>query len=105
MGAISNKSKEMIYTIDKGTSSNTVISFLRHFATQVDQIESIVFVLDNCSSHTSEVTMAKFSELAITTCFMPTYSSPLNPVEHVWALLKKQWKDKLAEENGFILDH
>lgn len=46
--------------------------------------------------------MLLLDELGIDILFTPTYSSPLNPVEHVWALMKKHWQDLLASKNGAV---
>ena len=51
-----------------------------------------VFILDNHSSHTSEKSKTLMREYGIDFIYLPPYSSELNPIESVWAVLKNSWR-------------
>ena len=48
------------------------------------------FILDNCSSHRSSVTMRALAELGCRIDFIPAYSPQLAPVELAFGILKKK---------------
>ena len=54
----------------------------------------MVVILDNLRIHHSkklnEVYDNNFKEL-----FLPTYSSELNPIERLWAIVKRKWTQRL----------
>ena len=57
----------------------------------------IKIVLDNHSAHKSKAVMDYLEEQEVESIFLPAYSSPLNPVERVWALFKHEWAKELAK--------
>ena len=61
-------------------------------------LEDIVIVADNQSSHKSQSTRAFLEEHGINILFLPPYSSPLNPIEHVWAAFKALWRKRMARQ-------
>ena len=58
----------------------------------------IVIVADNQSSHKSESTKRFLDQNSIKMMYLPPYSSPLNPIEHVWAAFKTLWRKKMARQ-------
>ena len=59
-------------------------------------LEDVVIVADNQSSHNFESTKRFLEEHEINILFLPPYSSPLNPIEHVWAAFKTLWRKRMA---------
>jgi len=47
-------------------------------------------VQDNASVHTSKETWEYFENYGIAVLKLPPYSPDLNPIEHMWAYLKKK---------------
>ena len=54
-----------------------------------------VIVLDNASFHRSAGVRSLVEAAGCELLFLPTYSPDLNPIEHIWATLKKLLQKKL----------
>jgi transposase len=66
-----------------------------------------VIVLDNASFQRSPSTRALVEAAGCFLMFLPAYSPDLNPIEHVWANLKKQLQgglSKAKDKNSFIYE-
>ena len=61
-------------------------------------LEDIVIVADNQSSHKSQSTREFLEAHKIRFLFLPPYSSPLNPIEHVWSAFKTLWRKRIARQ-------
>jgi transposase len=61
----------------------------------------VVVILDNLRVHhakiLSDVYTDDFEEL-----FLPPYSSVLNPIERLWALLKRRWTQQLYQFSDYL---
>jgi len=54
----------------------------------------VVVVLDNLRIHHAKV-MDEVYDQDFKEMFLPTYSSPLNPIEVLWSLVKRRWTKNL----------
>ena len=57
-------------------------------------IDDPIFMQDNSSIHTSHLARQWFKENDWVTAKHPAYSPDLNPIEHIWAYMKRQLNKK-----------
>jgi len=54
--------------------------------------------MDNHGAHTSEVVRRMMANKGIIRDFIPPTSSPLNPIETLWAIVRKKWINTCFEK-------
>lgn len=74
------------------TNKEAIKAFALQLIEHIGQSENVVIVLDNHSSHRSLETQAVFKAHKMELLFLPPYSSHLNPVELMWAWIKRKWR-------------
>ena len=58
-----------------------------------------VLVLDNHRAHHAKDVVGWLGEKNYILHYLPPYSSELNPIERVWALMKRSWGQALTSED------
>ena len=76
------------------TNMDTVYMFFKQMADE-HNLRSAVIVLDNHRAHLSGKVRELFEELQCELLFLPPATSVLNPIEVVWAQVKRQWRQSL----------
>nr|WP_249394171.1 IS630 family transposase [Deinococcus sp. QL22] len=87
-----------------GTSkTNNVLAFLHHVLKQVPG--EMVVVLDNAAIHRAKAVSAFVETVErLTLVYLPPYSPELNPIEKVWAYVKRNILVRRSiNTNGFIV--
>lgn len=88
MGAITSTGQFLQQTQHGAFTAPDVIRFFQHMLNHVPG--DIVVVLDNASIHkTKAVTAFVAGETRLSLCYLPPYAPELNPIELVWAYIKR----------------
>lgn len=88
IGAITSDGKFFQHTKSGAIRSGDVLRFFQHLLYQIEG--EIVVVLDNAGIHRAKATQA-FVDLheRLSLVFLPPYAPELNPIELVWAYVKR----------------
>jgi len=62
-----------------------------------------IVILDNCSVHHSKLVTQTFAECNVNVLFLPPYSPDFNPIELMWAYIKKILKKLKARTNDKLI--
>ena len=76
------------------TNTLTVENFFLEMAKEHD-LSANVMVLDNHAAHGSRKVRELFEDMGCELLFLPPATSILNPIEVVWAHVKRQWRQSL----------
>lgn len=86
----------------EGTTKETVEAFFKEMADEHDLCGSVV-VLDNHLAHHSKAVKELFAELKCELLFLPPATSILNPIEVLWAHVKRKWRERLLQSNQGVV--
>lgn len=88
---------QVITQTSDSTDTDTVLLFLKLFISKIrEPIDTVSLVVDNHASHHSKRVKAYCLQVGLELVFLPPYSSTLNPVERLWAMVKHRWKKQMA---------
>lgn len=76
------------------TNADTVYQFFTAMSAR-HNLAGTVLVLDNHRAHMTGKVLELFQELQFQLLFLPPASSILNPIETLWAHVKRQWRRSL----------
>jgi DDE superfamily endonuclease len=95
-GAIYGEGRSDIVIMDRdpdseksGYTANSYIAVLNDQMPRIWEL-SRIFMQDNAKIHTAKIIKKRFKDKSIQLIEWPPYSFDLNPIEHLWAVLK-QW--------------
>lgn len=72
------------------SKKESIASFLPKIKQANKDYKSIVLILDNFKSHTSELFRSTAEQLDIVLVFLTPYSPDLNPIEQIWKSVKRE---------------
>ena len=76
--------------------------FFKHLLKTWKFENNVVIVLDRHPCHDVQEVQDLLERANITVLTLPTASSPLNPVEQVWAALKRHWATTVVALDGNV---
>ena len=99
IAGLSSDGGKLHWQLAKSTNKEDFLNFLKKQVHPfVKYPRSTVLVLDNHRAHHSLVVTEWLKEKHYIVHFLPPYSSELNPIETVWALLKRRWGKMLSSQ-------
>ena len=97
IGAISERDGLIHYEILHG--SNNTDTFHDLIVALKEKIQGeVTIVMDNLSVHKSKRVKELFDD-RFKQLFLPPYSCTLNPIEHLWSLMKQKWRAIVLQHN------
>lgn len=95
-------SKEMIapYVFDGYTDSTRFNGWLKQCLLPVLKPGQIV-IMDNAAFHKSQRTKELIESVGCSLLFQPPYSPDLNPIEKIWAVLKRKFRKHKHKFDNF----
>jgi len=84
------------FTFEGHCNGDVVLTWFREMLLPSIPAGSVI-VLDNAAFHKSPGLLALVESSGCSLLFLPAYSPDLNPIEHVWAKLKKKLLDGIEE--------
>ena len=86
-----------IYSVTDKTITETVLAFLQKLIDDLPvPVDMITVYLDNHPVHTSGAVRQFAYDKRLDLQLLPKYSPALNPIEHLWHMVKAEWAKRLA---------
>lgn len=103
IGAIDTWKGLTHYSIFEGSNSKiTFKTFLEGLIGAIDK-DTCTIVLDNLPIHHSKMVEELVKRTKHKLLFLPPYSCALNPIETLWSLVKREWRQLLLEHRSKVL--
>ena len=92
VGAVGGKSNtvQWVSLVCDRTNKGNCVKFVEKLARVANhRVKDILLVTDNHSAHKSREFQSSVRDAGMELRFLPPYSSPFSPCEHVWSLFKR----------------
>jgi transposase len=97
VGAISERLEKPLFMLAKSTNSEDFMAFLKLLRSRFAYCKgtTIHLVLDNAAAHHNNFVKQLAAKLKIELMFLPAYTPELNPIEALWGIIKRDFKQRL----------
>jgi len=97
VGAISKRLEKPLFMLAKSTNSEDFMAFLKLLRSRFAYCKgtTIHLVLDNAAAHHNNFVKQLAAKLKIELMFLPAYTPELNPIEALWGIIKRDFKQRL----------
>ena len=85
-------------------ATTNIAEFQRFIDTKMDGLEGALLVMDRHPAHRNVGIKAALEAKGLEILHLPTNSSALNPVEHLWAVVKREFASALVRHKGNPVD-
>ena len=87
-------SEKFYYRLADGTNSYTVKEFFTSMTKQHELVGSVI-VMDNHRAHYNKEVLEFLQANGAELLFLPPATSIMNPIETLWAIIKRRWRQML----------
>jgi transposase len=104
IGAISEHLASPLFMLAKSTNSEDFMAFLKQLRNRFSYCKSttIHLVLDNAAAHHNNFVKLLAAKLKIELMFLPAYTPELNPIEALWGIIKRDFKQRLMQTKHIV---
>ena len=104
IGAISEQLHRPLFMLAKSTNSEDFMAFLKLLRTKFQHCKgtTIHLVLDNAAAHHNNLVKQLAAKLKIELMFLPAYTPELNPIEALWGIIKRDFKQRLMQTKHIV---
>jgi len=97
VGAISERLEKPLFMLAKSTNSEDFMAFLKLLRSRFAYCKgtTVHLVLDNAAAHHNNFVKQLAAKLKIELMFLPAYTPELNPIEALWGIIKRDFKQRL----------
>ena len=87
-------SEQFYFRLADGTNGHTVLEYFTSMAAK-HKLSGALIIMDNHRAHYKDVVLELLLSEGAELLFLPPASSVMNPIETLWAIIKRRWRQAL----------